>query len=51
MKRLALRIAELALRVVPKLLRVANADVEATDIEARRRRVRQLIEKAKVGKL
>ena len=44
-KTLALRLAELALRVVPPLLRAAKRHDDARDIEARRAALRREIER------
>ena len=42
---IALRLAELALRVVPPLLRAARRDILALDVESRRRELRREIER------
>ena len=43
--KLALRLAELALRIVPPLLRAGGERIEARDVDARRARLRALIAK------
>lgn len=47
---LALRLAQLALRVVPPLLRAAKRDVAVTDIEDRQAWIRREIEKQRADR-
>lgn len=42
---IAIRAAELALRIIPPLLRVARRHADATDVEARRAELRREIER------
>lgn len=45
MKQLLLKLAEIALRVVPPLVRAAKRDADVSDIEARKRWIREEIER------